>query len=68
MPEQQKVDVYKRQVPKREMLAKFGISLPEFAEFVSVNMAGEVVSQVYEEGKAVSYTHLDVYKRQEWGR
>lgn len=39
-------------VPKREMLAKFGISLPEFAEFVSVNMAGEVVSQVYEEGKA----------------
>ena len=39
-------------VPKREMLAKFGISLPDFAEFVSVNMAGEVVSQVYEEGKA----------------
>ena len=39
-------------VPKREMLAKFGISLPEFAEFVSVNMAGEVVSLVYEEGKA----------------
>lgn len=39
-------------VPKREMLAKYGISLPEFAEFVSVNMAGEVVSQVYEEGKA----------------
>ncbi len=37
---------------KREMLAKFGISLPDFAEFVSVNMAGEVVSQVYEEGKA----------------
>ena len=35
-------------VPKREMLAKFGISLPEFAEFVSVNMAGEVVSQVYD--------------------
>lgn len=39
-------------VPKREMLAKYGISLPEFEEFVNVNMAGEVVSQVYEEGKA----------------
>lgn len=38
--------------PKREMLAKYGITLPEFKEFVSVNMAGEVVSQVYEEGKS----------------
>ena len=39
-------------VPKREMLAKYGISLPQFNEFVQVNMAGEVVSQVYEQGKA----------------
>ena len=39
-------------VPKREM-PKFGISLPEFAEFVSVNMAGEVVSQVYEKRQKV---------------
>lgn len=39
-------------VPKRGMLAKYGIPLPEFEEFVNVNMAGEVVSQVYEEGKA----------------
>lgn len=39
-------------VPKREMLAKFGISLPQFSEFVNVNLAGEVVSQVYEDGKA----------------
>ena len=39
-------------VPKREMLAKYGISLPEFNEFVTVNMAGEVVSQVYENGKS----------------
>ena len=38
-------------VPKREMLAKHGISLPQFSEFVQVNMAGEVVSQVYEKGK-----------------
>ena len=38
-------------IPKREMLASYGISLPEFNEFVTVNMAGETVSQVYEEGK-----------------
>ena len=39
-------------VPKREMLAKYGISLPEFGDFVAVNMAGATVSQVYEQGKA----------------
>ena len=39
-------------VPRREMLARYGITLPEFAEFVGVNMGGEVVSQVYEEGKS----------------
>ena len=38
-------------VPRRQMLARYGITLPQFAEFVSVNMGGEVVSQVYEEGK-----------------
>lgn len=37
--------------PKRDMLARYGISLPAFTEFVTVNMAGETVSQVYEEGK-----------------
>ena len=39
-------------IPKREMLAKYGISLPEFGDFVAVNMAGATVSQVYEQGKA----------------
>ena len=38
-------------VPRRQMLARYGITLPQFAEFVSVNLGGEVVSQVYEEGK-----------------
>lgn len=38
-------------VPRRQMLARYGITLPQFAEFVQVNMGGEVVSQVYEEGK-----------------
>ena len=39
-------------VPRREMLARYGIPLPRFAEFVRVNLAGETVSQVYEQGKA----------------
>ena len=39
-------------VPKREMLAKYGISLPAFNEFVTVHMAGKTVSQVYEQGKS----------------
>lgn len=38
-------------VPKREMLARYGISLPEFSEFVSTMLSGEVVSQVYESNK-----------------
>ena len=39
-------------VPKREMLARYGITLPQFNEMLSVCMAGEAVSQVYEDGKA----------------
>lgn len=42
--------------PKREMLAKYGVTLPEFSEFVSTMLAGEVVSQVYEEGKSFDLT------------
>ena len=38
--------------PKREMLAKYGITLPEFSEFVNVALAGKVISQVYEQGKS----------------
>ena len=38
-------------VPKRDMMAKYGVTMPEFAEFVEVNLAGAVVSQVYEKGK-----------------
>ena len=34
------------------MLARYGISLPQFNEFVTVNMGGEVVSQVYEKGRS----------------
>ena len=42
--------------PKREMLAKYGISLPKFSEFVNVCLAGEAVSQVYEKGKSFDLT------------
>ena len=42
--------------PKREMLAKYGISLPEFSEFVNVCLAGEAVSQVYEKGNIFDLT------------
>lgn len=42
--------------PKREILAKYGISLPEFSEFVNVCLAGEAVSQVYEKGKSFDLT------------
>ena len=42
--------------PKREMLAKYGISLPEFSEFVNVCLAGEAVSLVYEKGKSFDLT------------
>ena len=35
-------------VPKRDVMAKYGVSMPEFADMVSVLLAGEPVSQVYE--------------------
>lgn len=38
--------------PKRDMLGKYGITMPEFAEMVSVLLAGEAVSQVYEGDQA----------------
>lgn len=37
-----------RITPRREMLAAYGITMPEFGEFISVALSGEVVSQVYE--------------------
>ncbi|MCM1070443.1 MAG: efflux RND transporter permease subunit [[Clostridium] fimetarium] len=37
-------------VPRRGMLARYGITMSEFTRFVNVALAGEAVSQVYEEG------------------
>jgi Cu(I)/Ag(I) efflux system membrane protein CusA/SilA len=38
--------------PKREMLAQYGITMPEFSRMVSTLLGGTVVSQVYEGNKA----------------
>ena len=35
-------------IPRREMMAKYGVSMSEFADMVNVLLAGEAVSQVYE--------------------
>lgn len=42
--------------PKREIMAKYGVTLPEFAEIVNVMLAGEVVSQVYEGNRSFDLT------------
>lgn len=42
--------------PKRELLAKYGIPLPEFEEYINVMLSGEVVSQVYDDGKSFDLT------------
>ncbi len=42
--------------PKRELLAKYGISLPEFSDMISVMIGGEIVSQVYEENRSYDLT------------
>lgn len=43
-------------LPKRNMLAKYGITLPEFSDFIHVALAGKVVSQVNENGKVFDLT------------
>ena len=42
--------------PKRELMAKYGITLPEFEEYVNVMLGGEAVSQVYDNGKTFDLT------------
>ena len=43
-------------VPRREMLSRHGITLPEFAEFVRIMLEGEPVSTVYEGNRAFDLT------------
>ena len=43
-------------VPKRDVMAKYGVTMPEFADMVSVLLAGEPVSQVYEGRRVFNLT------------
>lgn len=43
-------------IPRYDMLAAYGITMPEFAEAVSVLLEGEVVSQVYEGNRSFDLT------------
>ena len=42
--------------PRRTLLAQYGITLPEFAEFVNAAIGGEVVSQVQDGAKSFDLT------------
>lgn len=42
--------------PRREMLAKYGITLPEFSRYVQMAIGGEVVSQVFVENRPYDLT------------
>ena len=43
-------------VPNRTLLAKYGVTMPQFAAFINANLAGEITSQVYEQGKTFDLT------------
>ncbi len=45
-----------RIIPRREMMAEYGITPAQFASFVRVALAGEVVSQVYDGGMTFDLT------------
>ena len=42
--------------PRREMLARYGVTMAEFSQFIDVALAGEVVSQVYEGSRTFDLT------------
>ncbi len=43
-------------IPRRDILARYGIAMNQFSEFVDVALAGKQVSQVYEDGYPSSLT------------
>lgn len=43
-------------VPRRDLLARYGVSLPDFAKAVDVLLAGETVSSVYEGNQSFDLT------------
>jgi Cu/Ag efflux pump CusA len=49
---EQQIEIPQIQIKaKRDMLAKFGITIGEFTEFIDVAFAGETVSQIFESDK-----------------
>ena len=50
---EQQIEIPQVQIKaKRDMLAKYGISIGQFTEFIDVAFAGEKVSQVFESNKS----------------
>lgn len=43
-------------IPRREMLAKYGITIPEFSRFIQMAMGGEAVSRVFVENRPYDLT------------
>lgn len=43
-------------IPRPEMLAMHGISEPAFNEFISVMLGGEIIGQVFEDGRSFNLT------------
>ena len=43
-------------IPRRDVMAKYGVTMPEFADMVNVLLAGEAVSQVYEGRRVFNLT------------
>lgn len=43
-------------IPRREMLARYGVTMPEFARAVDILLAGETVSLVYEGNQSFDLT------------
>ena len=53
--------------PKRDMLAKYGITLPEFSEFVNVALAGKVIRRSMKEEKcSTSQSKPTTKKERTW--
>ena len=42
--------------PRRELMAKYGITMAQFAQFVNITLAGENVSTVYDDGLPYNLT------------
>ncbi len=50
---EQQVEIPQIQIkPKREMLAKYGIPIKTFSEFIDIAFAGEVIGNVFEENRS----------------